>query len=428
MTSNEKPSSIDVSGSLNAVRLEGKIGNVKKVIHLYIDFMQINHRNYKKCQSFTAPSIVQHIIKNIKKTEINKDITYDLFGSVSPVELNYTSCDQLFQYPDKVSIFFNDNIIFDVIRNKTLPSRIFPNTRFHYNAIFHIYDDVIKLMESIKSNIRDSIYNIKIGKEKNYEVIDDMINIAKSKMAYEYKLLKTSDLVKDKNAKRFIPEFIEDLSLYTIEENTKAKKLLISKIKNNYNHSKIKDVVNGMIDTYAVENVKNILLLLNDISIWNNDLKNYFKVFYENRGKLLKLYDDYYNYGNLDEWKVFKRPVVEITMLNIKIAFNSIKGILRERHGAMLKSLETIRRILDKDYITNAFFYAPDTSSIYTLHTLVDKFDFKITHISINKLGTIEKLEDFIRNNKDPYQLMKYIYPNNFYQCVNLKNFPKYFM
>jgi len=97
----------------------------------------------------------------------------------------------------------------------------------------------------------------------------------------------------------------------------------------------------------------------------------------------------------------------------------------------MLMDIFSLRRFLDKSYITNAITYTGSAHSLNYIMILVKYFDFKITHADYyNEMAmtmTLDKLNKFIAELPDYSEvevLNKYLYPPQLQQCIDMSKFP----
>ena len=74
-----------VNGPMNTIRLEGKIGNVSKIIYLFMDFhMPVNHQT--ECDDIRSNDIDKFLIQTFDKSyDINKKKIFDLFVELNPL-------------------------------------------------------------------------------------------------------------------------------------------------------------------------------------------------------------------------------------------------------------------------------------------------------------------------------------------------------
>ncbi len=64
---------------------------------------------------------------------------------------------------------------------------------------------------------------------------------------------------------------------------------------------------------------------------------------------------------------------------------------------SQIMDLYFLRRFLDKSYVTNGIIYTGAYHTMDIIYILINKFDFKLTHSSVNKLS----ITDLNRNIKN---------------------------
>ena len=72
-----------INGPINTVRLEGKIGNVKKVVYIFMDFHESVY-NQTECDDIRSSDIDKYIIRTLDQA-LNNGKTYDLFIERDPI-------------------------------------------------------------------------------------------------------------------------------------------------------------------------------------------------------------------------------------------------------------------------------------------------------------------------------------------------------
>src|SRR5690606_31562117 len=95
--------------------------------------------------------------------------------------------------------------------------------------------------------------------------------------------------------------------------------------------------------------------------------------------------------------------------------------------GAYLMDLYMIRRILDKDYITNTITYTGAAHSLDYIRILVKYFGFKLTNYSYLGYDSIEEVDTHIKFSKYYSEPAKIFYPKIFSQCSDITSFSNLF-
>lgn len=97
----------------------------------------------------------------------------------------------------------------------------------------------------------------------------------------------------------------------------------------------------------------------------------------------------------------------------------------------IIMDIYAIRRIIDKDYITNIVVYTGASHSMNYVYMLVKYFDFEITHSSIKKhtFNDLKKKIKLLKFDDVSFKSKMYniIIGDTFMQCSDLTIFPKKF-
>ena len=371
-----------VSGPFNVVRLENK--EMNKVLYLFPDYhMEPIHQT--QCDDPKSIHISHFLDKNFRKTKL----PLDFFLETSPgYEYKYKLLD-----------------VNHLTKLRTDFSKKYENVRKHYIDIRYVTFDMFEL--------RDKIHNL-LGSNNppshaQYDDIKNMIN----NITKEHELMNAiifenegaiKNIIGDRSA-NMLKIFIKIHKYTKRPENINKFKVLYDEIERyiDINKKNIKDLIDGLTNLENVYNIDTNILLGSD-------------------GK--------YHVGEYD--KIM--PIMDKIKKTISDFFiNFVNG------ESFIVDLYFLRRFLEKQYISNAIVYAGGAHIANYILFLVTQYNFKITHIFYNKLGTISKLENKIR---EIYKAGKNIYgtPGSagelminimerevFSQCVNFKGFPKKF-
>lgn len=95
---------------------------------------------------------------------------------------------------------------------------------------------------------------------------------------------------------------------------------------------------------------------------------------------------------------------------------------------SLFVDLYSLRRFLDKDYITNVVQYNGVRHTMNMIYILMHDFGFKLTHSTVEGL-THEKALKAIKVSKidNLGRLYEAVLPKHFSQCVDMSVFPKWF-
>jgi len=207
----------------------------------------------------------------------------------------------------------------------------------------------------------------------------------------------------------------------------------VAKIYNKYKHDDIKIKLNGLLDKLLMSYKKMYEIVIHLIEDINKNLTDMYKKY--NRFDPTDSVIDIEKFSDKDYEKIIKQPKKQIfDFLNLWM-------------GCDVKFMDiyVMRRILDKDYITNSIVYVGAQHASSYIHDLVKYFDFNITHIS--KLYVPSKVEKDKKLGYLKKIIMKYNDDDNFkytniinkflkkydedtveeQQCSDYSNFPENF-
>jgi hypothetical protein len=192
----------------------------------------------------------------------------------------------------------------------------------------------------------------------------------------------------------------------------------INKILSKYENKNIKSIINNKLHTSVKPYFQNIFNLLKNITNIIQQIENINTSFLH-----LKLQDSNgikkYSYGYIST--NLNKLLFELNELINVIDNDSLHLFSR------YVDIFFLRRFLDKNYITTAITYTGSAHSIIYITTLIQEFDFKITHYSYSKINNINDLNKKIKDAKENYEIEELLYPSILSQCSNLKDFPPKF-
>jgi hypothetical protein len=382
-----------VNGPYNIVRLEGKVGTVKKVIYIFFDY-HAEVTEQTECLDIFSKDIQTFFA--YKFYDLNKqNKMYDFFFEIlhHPIDIKFTE-KRKDKYIHEIYKFFVKLFQYDKEKNKVDVNNIFKNIRFHY----------IDIREYYHYNIGEIFYNIL----HNYESMPKNDFISAIDVIIE-SIYFTIDLLSNYQNK----SNYEKIKTKSVEEDD--FKYFIYKIRNKYSNKNIQDVLNSYLD---------------DVE---NNLKKTVEKIQEIKSKFVKLYDFYekhmdgkivyikeYNYAY---HKIPREIYMEVDLLIFQIA--DVSNIILGNY-TRITDIYSLRRFLDKKYITNTISYTGGNHSINMIEILTKKFGFKITNAFFNRYENIDKLNNKIHDLSNVE--IKYILsPDYLQQCSSLEGFPDNF-
>lgn len=385
-----------VNGPTNVLRLEGKIGNIKKVIYIFFDV----HLYQTKCFSKYTLNIDQYIIRETK----NNDLVYDLFIEIElmPLVRNKNSFyNSISEYITLIrQLFIKFNFKNNKIQNYN------KNLRLHYidyrtSNVLNIMDEALEINSCVNElNYLDIIIYINnlIGEVNIFiETLDNSLN--KTKKDYT------------KNLKSYFDEY--------------------EKIYNNYNKVNNKDESYISYYYWKLNNTyKNKDVSKKIISLINNEVERLKNILVEYENILEKLKE--FNFMNQLLYLRKKSQVEEFIDIGCKLIELSYDVIIIT--SSLCFEFHFIRRVLDKDYITNALFYAGILHSSNIPYLLIKYFNFKITHLNYNFTNlNLNEINNEFKNTKNfnndlGYIFYPYLNRDKHRQCVIMEDFPDNFL
>lgn len=370
---------MQINGPYNVVRLEGTVNNIKKIFYLYFD-VHYDLQNQYTCPDALAVDIKDYLINEFKKVKKDKPVDFifetDLIATRTDINTFYKH-----KYIHEVVKLFDQAINID--KDKIKMSKIFPNVRLHAMEIrYH-------LPKNIKSFLLDNLLS-EILNKSDYEIgITKII----TDLEQFYELLNSTTPIKIKK----------------IEKDLKKK--YKSKVISKY-------LLNKMLFKYKNINIKNILVPP-ILFLLNKYLKESIKLLH----RLLYLQKKRNNVQSL-HFSLEDTLHYTNNIYQLKETFENI-SIYTEEFHCLYYDLFTLRRLLDKEYITHAIIYTGGSHSINYIYFLIKYFDFNITHASyIDKNINFKEIHNIIRKKESPDQI-RYIFEHDRYQCSDISSFPE---
>lgn len=390
-----------VNGPINAVRLEGKVNNINKIMYLFINIAG-NITYETECHNFLADDIHKHILKIVRN---NKNITYDLLFEITPTDIQNNVSIYGMRYYDKMRDLFQQEFNFDYEHDKTKPTKSTPNLRLHYVDIrYPIEMDTWKLYNKLKNLVLDM-------KNNNYideQFIGDLLAMLQ-RIQNNIQIVYNIYFSKQKGGKNMF-----DMSTPTRLDDLMVQ--ILSKIQKSYENKHVMEtlvpIFNEMLQnayTYLTQKYDAIIKLIEEIK----QLKN----------------PTYTKHISKDKSFVYTNDKVKKSTKNLLNLLNSYCDT-SDIFFANIMDIYFLRRFLDKVYVTNCIAYTGMYHASVYIYVLVKYFGFNITHIVHSDVKDIKKLNDNIRKYKCPSGFVDIDFyfqflPDQLQQCVDLKDFPK---
>ena len=415
------PNSIMVSGPINVLRLEGGINGVKKVIYLFMDY-HVEVDEQLQCSNVFSTDVQKYFAESFYDLNgDNEDITYDFFLEIYPSELtgrhdrgDFDGPELKDHYIEEVVKFFRKIFNYDPKKNRVVSNQMFSKIRLHYLDVRNYYEaNINEVNKEIASIVEAFVESNNIPTDDLQEVVHQLDRL-KRHLILVLDVLSTKPKVISKS--RIINGSREEEREINEMPNVDTMIYLTDKIKNIYSDKRIQTVMNELL----AQSINNFKHTIEDIDSIKKTLKRYIKTLDDTDQRLIKDSNSSYIYTyGLSE--VSKRNIIT----NIVNETDVLADEKVVEFFARFTDIYFLRRFLDKPYITNAIVYCGAMHTNTYVHTLVNKFNFKITHASYSK-GSIADLNSQVKR-RSLMEIRELILPPEFSQCSDLTNFPKKF-
>ena len=378
-----------VNGPLNAVRLEGEIYGIKKVLYVFMD-VHLNVQQQTHCSDFDSIEFVYYVIKMLKASNKNKII--DLFTETTASHLSYPDIPFRGRYIDEINKYLKHEY---KKKNSSLN-----NVRAHY---IDVRDYVKNIVNELIGNLYYLIKRNPYGAPMNKSEFDEIRKIIFD-LNTIIKIIKNLMLCVTSNEK-------------TNFDITKLTEI-IKKISTKYNHhetiASFIEIKKKIDDEFQI-----ILQMTHDMY----KLLDEYETIVTKNSHALFLYTQKFNksyrYGiNDQKYSEF--------LYKLNSIFDEFDNICIYTFASIV-DIYFLRRFIDKDYITNGIIYTGASHSVYYIYHLVKYYNFKITHISDAKNKPLSELHTKIKNSSYDRELEGLFFPKTLIQCINVQDFPSGF-
>ena len=337
-----------VNGPVNAVRLEGTINNIHKVLYIFMD-VHINVSSQTMCNNFNSLDFTQYLVKMFKKSTDERRI--DLFSEISLPDIQSKTRPYRGRYIDELNRYMKSKY-----KNK---QSMHPNISVHY---IDIRDIIKKEVNIILDNIEDASIKFSDNNSQNY--INNIIAL--------YNKLYTELTI------------IYDYLFNNKQSNNAKLNNILDKIVNKYKYIQSKTKL-----THILEIVKTYLnQIFNTIDKIKELINNSIGFILKSSNKLiLQHYDNMKRYSYGHSINSFIEFYYKLLMYSNEVE------ILCAMCFALLVDMFFLRRFVDKNDITNGVIYTGIAHSVNYIYNLVKYFDFDITHVSYSSMKDLADIK-----------------------------------
>lgn len=460
-----------VNGPLNLIRLEGKIGSVKKVVRIFL-YEDINVNFQKKCDDVRSLDISTYLIRLFDaENKLNPKKTLDFFVQATQyINPQFIRPEQKGSYLQQVMYLLYSSMNYDDKTNKMKKSIVVPNVRFHDLDQESIWRNTIQVLRSAISYIND------IVSHRNYDLRDinylhmvifntignDMVSL--SDILYGPRFSSTgkpSDPVKNggpqksnkkggqpktelpdfrkssvrQNISNVLPTRFSDVhsggdetepttnpdSDFEKAHNEHVKRI-INKLMNVYENESVKKTINQLIQTEFRKEIDSYFFFENNIMKFFEEEAKYLQMLgsHSMYDVLQSHADGTYSYGpDIDDINKKLLEFEQIKMNLLDLFFHKI--------GLYLSNLMSLRRLLDKNYVTDAVIYMDSFHGVSLIRLLVKSFNFEITNWTYLKNNDVKQSMKILKESTDYFQVQPLFMPPLLSQCIDIEPFPATF-
>lgn len=396
----------EISGPINVLRMEGQIEDQVKVIYLFMN-KPSEIENQTECLNIYSQTVDKYLVNTFYNLK-GDDRFYDLFVEmdVSQYQIDWKTRDQIISssnltvprsvYLDRIVRLVQSSNQFDSRKKKSEQSLVFHNVRLHYlniteQMVERIILPLIKLQEIMNHYPIDKRTDID---PRVYDILENVkLDISRFERVYQTILNQPSAII-DEPFTQFA-RYLRKL-LYSYQ-STFVQKIIVNYVHLSFDRltsltKQIDETIKLLITTtYSQENPS--FTYADGITKYKINLT---QLIIETRGQ-----------------QVFDIRVLLINAINII---------------ANISDTYLLRRLLDKKYITHSIVYSSYERIIKYVQTLVDNFDFKISHSAYASEDNVNDLNKTIhqrlRNKQSIDDLLAY---PRMSQCSDISDFPDNF-
>jgi hypothetical protein len=390
-----------INGPMAVYRMQGNVNGQKKILYLFADQHILTHR----CQDVVSLDIDQHIVREFNKINNSQDTTeYDLFLETYPDIMAHKSFRSTKSYLSELRNTFNRYIDFNTETNKMTISRFGKKSRLHYIDMRNN-----KIFDVIFEHDKDTMYGFQIADR----------NILKSSLLET--ITKIASLITDLH--EFGP------SEKKMEEHMTITEFINKKYDCKKSDEYLKKIIHKIFNVYTNNNTKKIIQerMIVIIALLEKTAQNIVEI-------MKKIEDFWIEYdAAAEKLNLSDTGLYGITYTDLKSKMHQFSEQYSDysyeflNHTAQIMDMYFLRRFIDKTYVTNGIVYTGGYHTIDIIHMLINKFDFELTHSSVNKLS-ITDLNKNIKNIKYErffQETKNLLCPDIFGQCVDLTGFPE---
>lgn len=414
-----------VSGPENVIRVEGKIGDVKKILYLFFD-VHFPLMSQTHCNEDKIYDSVNYFVDNFEENSSDKiNFFLEIESAIERNEVSFnenrnainpTFRTELYNmHLERVRNFFVRHFNFDPKTNRVLPSKFYKNIYFHFTDLRWSSARIMNLYQDILNSMNNSGIN-------NLYILNEQLIVLYQYINTDYNFIYNTS---QDNAKKRIrgenniePKMVDLQKIRQMSDYDVSTLMYkyIYKILYGINNPDVKKVVSQLINSTIKKEFEKAMDLLNDVIDKCIKMDNMQQDYIKKNGKIYSFdCKKSLSYGRTDKED-------NDFIHEIKSKFLEAYENICFAHIELIDCY-FLRRFLDKDYATKNIVYSGGFHCSNYVAILVKYFGFEITNYSYLKYD-LDKSTKMLKEGDCGYELM---ISNKGYQCSNLTGFPKNF-
>ena len=411
------PDRIEVSGPFNTVRMEGEIHGIKKVVTMFMD-VHMSPNAQTVCSNVYSKDINKYLAESFYELN-DTDRMYDFFLEIYPSTFKVDSATRAEaiakQGPPSVGPSVSGNerprfsrpsrrrekyiwqalnlvksaVKYDAAGDRVSISDIFKNVRLHYLDIREILNRITADLYRLPiPNMLPTVFQM-LGNVK--EGIKHLCDL--------YQVLRSNPNIPAPNADPLFQAFAKS----------------IHKVLYSYKHTNVQEVITKRLDRYFGE--------LNELGPMIDGLVETLQHFQFISSKREPTFIR--DTGLIRGMR--PREKLEIFAdINLQVQELQNQSLFA---GVGITDCYLLRRLLDKDYVTNAITYTGGSHTINYISILAGDFGFKVTNVSFTRASSIPELNSTIADRLAKGERITDLFVDDEdHQCSDLTDFPKRFL
>ena len=399
------PDRTEVTGPYNAIRMEGEIDGNKKVVYMFMD-IHMQPDGQTTCSNIYSQDINKYLAESFHELD-GADRVYDFFLEIFQQDYKIDSqvkaeviakqgrSRRRGMYIWKMLDLMKASVEYDEARDMVSASKVFKNVRLHY---LDIRDVLIRILGDVYSlPISDSLYSSDFP-PVTFQMLESAKATAQT-FTDLYQRLKADPSAHIPNADPAELAFTKSI-----------RKVLYS-----YKHKNVQKIITEHLDRYFRE-LSEFVGMVDDFT---KALHHYQPILDDKAPTFTRDNGIRTGISPTKRLEIFGDIQLRLIDLQDQALFA----------GIGITDCYLLRRLLDKDYVTNAITYTGGSHTINYINTLARDFGFRVTNVSFTRASSISELNSTIKARLAEGKHITDLFVGiNQDQCSDLTDFPKRFL